>query len=222
MFLRNAVLDAWGLGVTGVHLFAVKERGPVGRVKTLGTILRCGMYCGRMCGSKKVRRMNVDELVGKWIKAVVGMCLAHDKDEFDAEDARADDLMGPILTAPIAQVREFYAKMRDTMKTTKEVPFMVWMAFEAWGEVIVESAVDDSGVKRLKNKLAGEIADLVELPVRDQIPEAIKRALRWRDPEVLQEVKTKLQSGAKPKLVGRQSCLFLELGSGKNKTSVML
>lgn len=221
MNLRNAVLDAWGVAPSAMYMLAVnKGRGPVGRVKTLGTMLRYGLYCGRM--SCRTTKVDVDGLVKKWVGAVVGMCLAHDKDQFDAEDAKADELMGPILTAPIAQVRVFYQQLRDTLKSTKEVPFLVWMSFEAWGEVVVDSAVDDVGIKRLKNKLAGEIADLVEMPVRDQIPEAIKRALRWRDPEVLKEVKSKLESGAKPKLVGRQSCLFMELGRGKNKTSVML
>ena len=95
------------------------------------------------------------------------------------------------------------------------------------GAGAVESVVDvqdapDEAVKRLKHKLAAEIAEIVELDVQDQIPKAIERALCWRDPETLQAVKETLQSGAKPKLVGRQSCLFLECGRGKKKVSVML
>jgi len=81
----------------------------------------------------------------------------------------------------------------------------------------------DEGVKRLKNKLAGEIAELVEEDIKDQIPQAIKRALRWRDPATLEAIKDKIESGtAKPKLRGRESCLFLEAGRGKSKVSVML
>lgn len=165
--------------------------------------------------------MKVDELVEQWIEAVVGMCLAHDKDEYDANDAKADELLGPLLAAPVKQVREFYHKLAARMRSDKRVPMLVWMGFEAWGETMVKDAPDE-GVKRLKNKLAAEIAELVEEPIRDQIPKAIERALRWRDPETLQAVKETLESGVKPKLRGRESCLFLEAGRGKNKVSVML
>ena len=99
---------------------------------------------------------------------------------------------------------------------------LVWMGFEAWGESAIAGAPDDESIKRLKNKLAADIAELVEEDVRDQIPKAIARALRWRDEERLTEIKEQLETGAKPKLVGRQSCLFLEVGRGKKKTSVML
>ena len=54
------------------------------------------------------------------------------------------------------------------------------MGFEAWGEVMVKDAPDE-GIKRLKTKLASDIADLVEEDVRDQIPKAIARALRVRN-----------------------------------------
>ena len=165
--------------------------------------------------------MQVEEMVDRWIKAIVGMCKAHTKDEFDAEDAKADELLGPLLAAPIAQIREFYPKLLEKMKADANVPMLVWMGFDAWGEVMVKDAPDES-VKRLKNKLAQDIADLVEGPIRDQIPEAIKRALRWRDPETLQAVKDKLESGVKPRLRGRESCLFLTVGRGKTKKEIML
>lgn len=221
MELRAEVMATWDLPKIVLELRAIGGgRGPLGRVRTLGIALRYGFQCGRM--SRRVSKVNVDELVGKWVEAVVGMSTAHDKDGFDAADARADELMGPILTAPIKQVREFYGKLRDALKADQRVPMLVWMGFEAWGEVQIDKAVDDTGTLRLKNQLAGEIAELVELPIRDQIPEAIKRALRWRDPGRLEEIKTTLKAGAKPKLVGRQSCLFLECGLGDKKVSVML
>jgi hypothetical protein len=126
------------------------------------------------------------------------------------------------LSAPVAQVRKFYGRLLEKMQGDSRVPFLVHIGFEAWGEAFVKNAPDE-GVKRLKNKLAGEIAELVEGPVAEQIPEAIKRALKWRDPETLQEVKEALQGGAKPKLVGRQSCLFLEMRTKKGKSvSVMV
>jgi len=191
---------------------------PVQRMRDVGALIR---YAMRFPSKKRRTNMQVKEMVEKWIEAVVGMCLAHDKDEYDAHDAKADELLGPLLTAPVAQIREFYHELRERMKADKRVPMLVWMGFEAWGEVMVKDAPDE-GVKRLKNKLAQEIADLVEEPIRDQIPEAIKRALRWRDTETLQAVKEKLESGVKPKLRGRESCLFLEAGRGKKKVSVML
>lgn len=191
---------------------------PVARVTHLGGLLRYASYAP---GTKRKEPMKVDELVDAWIEAIVGMCLAHDKDTYDAHDAKADELLGPILSAPVKEIREFYHKLSARMRADKRVPMLVWMGFDVWGEVMVKDAPDEA-VKRLKNKLAGEIADLVEEDIKDQIPEAIKRALRWRDPETLQAVKEKLESGAKPKLRGRESCLFLEAGRGKKKVSVML
>jgi hypothetical protein len=214
-------MGSWDLPKISYELSAIKGKGPLGRIRTLGTVLRYGFLCGRMTGGK-VTKVDVDGMVEKWMKAIIGMSLAHSKDEFDAEDAKSDELMTPLLTAPIKQVREFYQKLRDGLKANPQVPMLVWMGFEAWGEIEIDKSVDDIGIKRLKTKLAGEIADIVELPIRDQIPEAIKRALRWRDPQTLEAVKETLQAGAKPKLVGRQSCLFLEGGKGRKKFSVML
>lgn len=224
MSLRAAVMGSWDLPKIVIEMkaaMASKRPGPLGRVRTLGILLRYGFVCGRMTGGK-VTKVDVDDLVKRWVSAVVGMSKAHTKDEFDAEDAKSDELMTPLLTAPIKQVREFYQKLRDALKADPGVPMLIWMGFEAWGEIQVDKAVDDVGIKRLKNKLAADIADIVELPIREQIPEAIKRALRWRDPATLEAVKETLQSGAKPKLVGRQSCLFLEGGKGNKKFSVML
>jgi hypothetical protein len=219
MGVRSAVMASLA---SGAFPFRVKKKGPVGRMEFLGHVLRWGMVHGMT--HRRVVRVNVEELVGQWVEAVVGMCLAHDKDTYDAHDARADALLGPLLTAPVKQVREFYAKLLDRMRADQRVPMLVWMGFEAWGEVLVKDAPDE-GVKKLKHRLAQDIADLVELDVREQIPKAIARALRWRDPETLREVKETLQAGAKPKLVGRESCLYLEVTPrkrGQKKVSVML
>ncbi len=213
--VRTAVIASLGDG----GLFVSRVRGPVRRATRLGLILRYILTGGY---NRKPRvPMDVEALADRWIEAVVGMCLAHDKDAYDAHDARADELLGPLLAAPVRQVREFYARLLEKMHADTRVPMLVWMGFEAWGEVMVKNAPDE-GVKRLKNKLAGEIADLVEEDIRDQIPQAVRRALRWRDPEVLQEVKERVEAGAKPRLRGRESCLFLEVGRGKKKVSVML
>ena len=214
MGVRSAVLASLEAG-----RFVQETRDkPVYRMRNLGFYLR---YMMQHPGRRKRVPVEIKPLVNRWIEAVVGMCLAHDKDTYDGHDAKADELLGPLLLAPVAQVREFYQALRDAMKADVRVPMIVWMGFECWGEVMVKDAPDE-GVKRLKNKLAQEISDLVEEGIRDQIPEAIKRALRWRDPETLQEIKETFQGGARPKLKGRQSCLFLEGGRGKKKVCVML
>jgi len=224
MGVRTAVIASVEAGqfvwsLVGWRKGASRLASPVHRAKELGALLRYAM-AGH--GSTKRRTLvKVEELVESWIEAVVGMCLAHTKDDYDAHDAKADELLGPLLAAPIRQVREFYHRLLERMKTDKRVPMLVWMGFEAWGEIMVKNAPDE-GIKRLKNKLAGEIADLVEEPLRDQIPGAVARALRWRDPETLEAVKKALVAGVKPKLRGRQSCLFMEMGRGKRQVSVML
>ena len=212
--VRTAVLAAWEMGEFGGRI-----KGPAKRLSSLGYLCRYAMAGGH--STKPRTPMDVPGLVDKWIEAIVGMSLAHDKDTFDAHDAKADDLLTPILAAPVRQVREFYDQLRRRMRSDKRVPMLVWMGFEAWGEMMVKDAPDQA-IVRLENKLAAEIAELVEGPIADQIPGAIQRALRWRDPEQLGKVKEALESGAKPKLVGRQSCLFLEVGKGEKKVSVML
>lgn len=212
--VRTRIMDALQLNGLGIH-----PDGPVARARNLGIILR---YALDGHHSRKRRTpVDVKTLVDKWIEAIVGMCLAHDKAGFDANDAKADELLGPLLAAPVKQLREFYHALVERMNADSRVPWLVKMAYEAWGEVMVKNAPDE-GVKRLKKKLAGDIAELVEGPVADQLPNAIKRALQWRDEKELVEVKEALQEGAKPKLVGRQSCLFLECRRGKKKVSVMI
>ena len=221
MGIRSAVMASLETGTFFMRL----QKGVVARMTDLGSVLRTVIAeehdGGFIFKQRKKGLMKVDALVEQWIEAVVGLCTAHDKDTYDAHDARADELLGPLLSAPVKDIREFYVKLQAKMRDDKRVPMIVWMGFEAWGEVMVKNAPDE-GVKRLEKKLAGEIAELVEADIRDQIPEAIKRALQWRDPETLQAVKDTIESGAKPKLRGRESCLFLECGRGKKKVSVML
>ena len=221
MGIRSAVmssLEAWKFGAT-------LRKSAVERNKDLGSILRLVMKeeidGGMVFKQRKKGLMKVDELVKAWVEATVGMSTAHSKDEYDRHDARADELLGPLLSAPIKEIREFYIKLQAAMEADPRVPWLVKIGFEAWGEVMVKDAPDEK-VKRLKNKLAEEISDLVEMEIRDQIPTAIKRALRWRDPETLQAVKETLESGAKPKLVGKESCLFLTAGRGKKRVQIML
>lgn len=199
----------------------ILSKSPAERMSNLGYILRLAVNRTLRWSHKRRIKVNVNELADAWIKSIVAMCLSHDRDGYDEADAQADKLLSPLLAAPVAQVREFYFALLAKMKEDKRVPYLVIMAYEAWGEALVKNAPDE-GVKRLKKKLAQEIVDLAELQVRDQWSEAMKRALMWRDPETLEKVKERLEAGEKPKVAGRQSCLFLELGRGTKKVSAML
>jgi hypothetical protein len=212
--VRSSVMTSLQL-----NCMALGRHTPIDRIRNLGFWLRYGLKYG-MTRKKKVP-VDVEALTDQWITAIVGMCQCHDKDEYDAHDAKSDKLLGPLLSASSKDVRAFYFRMLEKMKTDKRIPFVVWIAFEAWGKVSVEDAPDE-GVKRMKRKLAAEIAEMVDEPIRDQIPNAIKRALMWRDESTLKAVKETLESGKKPKLRGRESCLFLEAGRGAKKISVML
>jgi hypothetical protein len=216
--VRTQTIGMWGLA-SGFDWIGSKS--PQQRLANLGTILR--YIINGVLSHRGKRFMDVDKLSSKWVEAIAGMCTAHDKDTYDRHDAMADELLSPILASPIKQVREFYPALQAKLRADPRIPFLVWIGFEAWGEMMVKGAADE-GILRLKKKLAADIAALVEKPAAEQLPEAIKRALCWRDPEVLQEVKTALKDGAKPKLVGRQSCLFLECQprGKKEKVSVML
>ena len=132
--------------------------------------------------------MNVDALVEKWSKVLVGLATAHDKDSADRYEASIEECLTPILSAPIRQVREFYPKLLKALKENPSVPFLVWRSYEIWVDQVLSKAPDE-GVKQLKTDLAREITELVEQDIRDQIPEAMIRALQWRSPETLAEVK---------------------------------
>lgn len=214
MNLRDGVMSSLNSAVE----FYSRCKGAYHKVKELGLLCR---YTFQVQGCRKPKAMDVSDLVNKWVEVIAKMSVAHVKDDYDGADAQTEELLGPILTAPVKQVREFYDELIQKMAQDKRVPWIVRIGFEAWGEVVVKNAQDD-GVKRLKNRLAGEIAELVEMDIREQIPEAIKRALRWRNTEALEAIKEQLELGVKPKLKGRESCLFLELGRGTNKKRVML
>lgn len=215
--IRTAVLCCYEVGELGYKM----QGGPLQELRNALTMIGYTAACVTRGPRGRTKPVNVQEMVDLWVPVVVQLATAHDKDTFDEAEAQLDKLLTPILSAPVRQVREFYTALLERMKADTRVPMLVWMGFEAWGAVMVKDAPDE-GVKRLKNKLAQEIADLVEEDIRPQIPEAIARALRWRSPETLEAVKEQVLAGEKPKLKGRESCLFLEVGRGKKKATVML
>ncbi len=161
--------------------------------------------------------MDVDQLVERWHKLVVGLAIAHDKDEADRYEAMVDDCLQPLLTAPVKQLREFAPRLSAALKADRSVPYLVWRAYEYWMEQMAKAPDED--VKELRKDLAQEIATMVDAEVKAQLPDALVRALQWRSPERLAEVRDAVvrekQAGRGVRLKGRESCLFLEVqGNG--------
>lgn len=202
--------------------FATLPNSAAKKLDTLGCMIYYGIELGYM-GRKKRTLMDVDMLVERWRKVVVGMCTAHDKDEADRQEAAIEECLTPILAAPIKQIREFYPKLLAALKNDPAVPFLVWRSYEVWVDIVISKAPDED-IKQLKTALAKEIVDMVEPDVRDQLPEAMIRALQWRAPETLEEVKATVveeqKKGNKARLRGRESCLFLEVGGTEHVPAV--
>ncbi len=199
---------------------SIDRISPVKRLEHLGLAIWYG--CSRGCmGRTRRTLMDVDKLVENWRKVVVGLVVAHDKDEADRYEEAVEDLLTPILAAPIKQVREFYPKLLKALKDDPQVPFLVWRAYEVWVEQVLSKAPDED-IKQLKTDLAQDIMKMVEQDVKDQIPEALVRALQWRSAEKLEEVKQVVTrekaAGRGVKLKGRESCLFLWAGAVDEST----
>lgn len=157
-------------------------------------------------------RMDVESLVDKWLGVLVGLSTAHTHAEYTAADYQTDELLGPLLVAPIAQIREFGQRLATRLREDPRVPFLVWAGFQRLIEPVILKGAD-SELITLKKRLATEIAERVEGGLdRTQLVEALAGALQWRSAEALTSVSKSLDSGAKPRLRGRESCLFLEVG----------
>ncbi len=78
----------------------------------VGHALRIGS-----AGYKKRIPVNVNKMVKKWKEAVVGLCMAHGKDEADRFEASSEEYLMPILSAPIRQIREFAPKLLEVLKS---------------------------------------------------------------------------------------------------------
>lgn len=163
-------------------------------------------------GRRKVPLVNIDEIVKKWVDTVYGITFSHSKDELDKWEFTINEMLTPILTAPIKEVREFYVRLVAGLKADERIPWVVWRMFEGFGSEILSKAKDEEVIE-LKAKLAMEIAKLAEEEIKPQIAEAMANALMWRDPPALRRIKKALVKGEKPKLKGRESCLFMEVGN---------
>jgi len=205
--LINAAQDAVGLKklhMLGLLLAAAHRRTPRDR--------------------RRKKPMNVDKLVDLWTDVLVALAVAHDPAARSAADERTDELLGPLLTAPIKQLREFSQKLAVRLREDERVPFLVWSTFERLIAPLLMLGPEGQTIA-LKTTLAQEIAELVERDLdRADLIAAIASALQWRAPRMLEQVKSGLKAGAKARLRGGESCLFLRIvdPEGKELAQVVL
>lgn len=205
--LRESILCLWD-----VCQMAKSWRAGFTKIKNLETLMYYGL---EVWSRRKKMPIDVPALVAEWKRIIVVLCTAHTKDEIDKAEYQMDELLTPILKAPVAQLREFYGQLRDALKEDERIPFFIWSMFNAWGAVMVDEASDVSKAKALRKKLASEIAEMVEPTIKPDITAAVVGALMWRNPETLEEIKSDLKAGATPRLRGRESCLFLVTTKGR-------
>ena len=162
--------------------------------------------------SPRRKPVNVPELVEQWLDVLVGLSTAHDPEARTRADHDTDELLGPLLIAPIGQIREFARSLAARLEADERVPFLVWSSFRKVVEPIIAAGPESAAIE-LRKQLAEEIAALVARDLNQaELVAAIAGALQWRDPAKLEAVKTGLEAGGKPRIRGRESCLFLEVG----------
>jgi hypothetical protein len=218
-------LGAWGSRATARELtlaaiplsvsIAWYEVG-LKNLRNLAWILAYADHTGRMSRRKRTK-MDVAALTRTWVEVIVGLSTAHHQQEHNAADHQTDDLLGPILLAPIAQVREFAQTLGAALEADERVPFMVWASFRRVVEPVLLKGPDSAGIT-LRTEMAQEIAELVEGKIeRGDLIAAIAGALQWRGLTALTEVKTAVEAGGRPRLRGRESCLFLAIQDADEK-----
>ena len=164
--------------------------------------------------------VDVEAEIQKWHQALIGLFLSHSREEMDDWDYRVDDLMSVILSAPVAQLREFAKGLLEAMEADPRVPYFLWGPLNGLGEKIL--GAPDEEVIQLKVQMAESIAKLAEKDIQPQLHDAVVNALKWRDGALLQKVEIALKEGKPARLKGRESCLFLEVGDEAEGVRVML
>lgn len=203
-------LRDWLIAVPEIAEKASCEEVTLRKVRELALLLRyADLVQGR--GRKKIP-MDVAASIRLWVENIVQLTTSHTKEDRDRADYASDELLGPVLTAPVAQLREFATGLAAALEADPRIPFYVWGGYKSILENLILKA-DDKGVIELKTALAREIAERTETALsRGDLVEAIANALKWRAPEDLGKVNDALAAGTKPRITGRQSCLFLEVG----------
>lgn len=165
---------------------------------------------GRGKNRKGKPSINIQDMVKQWTEMVFHLTLSHDKKTIDEWEFKLNELMLPLLKCPVKELRAFYSQLILALKNDARIPFFVWRLFEVWGDTMLKDAPDEAVIV-LKKEMAGRIAALVEPDVSPQLGEAIANALQWRDPSTLKKIEKGLKKGCKAKLVGKESCLFLQV-----------
>jgi hypothetical protein len=225
--VRGQVAEIWSIATMARLQMLNYEKlyGP-NTLSGVWALVRYGAdYTGR--GGKRRIPVDVPKMIKDWADWIAVYSTAHDKKAVDEIEFNIDALLSPLLTAPVRQVRQFYNGLVKALQEDPRIPFFVWQWFSAWGKVVIEPAENDEAIIRLKKKLASDIADLVEKQevVKLDLHNALVGALQWRSAESLQEIKEDLKAGAKPRIKGRQSCLFLTTkrrGRNQKEHTVML
>ena len=214
--LRNEVFMFWSL-----TRFAQKYGPGFRKVRDMEVLT---YYACEVTSGRRKIPVDVPKLIAEWKAVIVTLCTAHDKDAIDKAEFQMDELLKPMLTAPVAQIREFYAGLLTALSDDQAVPFFIWSIFKGWGELVLEKVDEKSPPKRLKKKLAEEVAKMaITKQTRKDMVDALVGALMWRSPEALKEIKEDLEAGVKPRVKGRESCIFLTTQrKGKPERMVML
>lgn len=160
---------------------------------------------------RKRTAMDVEKMIEDWLPLIVKLATAHDIDERDSASSKLDEYLTPIIAAPVAQIRQFYRELVKRMKADPSVPWSVWKLFEFWGENVLDK-IEKEEVIGLKTELAKRIAEnsFAKIPAEDWINSMVG-ALQWRDPEKLNKIEGALNAGHKPRVRGKESCLFMEV-----------
>jgi hypothetical protein len=181
----------------------------------IGDTLSLFAYGFEHPGRRKKVPMNVDEMVDKWAPLVKKLALAHDVDEKDLASSQLDDLLKPIVIAPVKEIREFYKKLTKKLKDDQTVPWALWRLFEHWGANVLDK-IDKEEVEGLKKEMALKITEMSmdQIPKQDWV-DAMVGALEWRSVERLKEIEQGIAAGKPPRVRGKESCLFLEVGEAR-------
>jgi hypothetical protein len=202
--LAGAVIDSREILALGLF--------PIIMHYVLGDRLSFMAYgCEHPARRKRVS-MDIQKMVDGWVPQIKKLALAHDIDEKDAASSAMDELLLPIIGAPVKEIREFYRALTANLKEDKTVPWAIWKLFDFWGTNVLEN-INKEEMIGLKTELARRIAEssMEQIPREDWINSMIG-ALQWRSPEKLAEIDTALAAGEKPRVKGKESCLFLEVG----------
>lgn len=212
------------LGIWGIIQLANNRMRRFAKFRDMDILMHYGT-CTVVSKGKRRTPLDVKKSIDDWMAAILVLATTHEKEDIDKAEFKMDELLTPMLTAPVAQLREFHQGLTVALREDKRIPFFMWSTFNAWSKNILDQCEGVPELKRLRKKLANEIAEMVDEEVKPDIAKAIAGALQWRDPETLKDIKADLKAGAKPRLQGKESCLFLTTkkpGRGQKEHTVML